>query len=298
MKKQIIIAAIILLVSASAGIFFYACQKDEAVKTTSSTYCATCEAENAEKVLPDIDELIAQTGIDIYALSEKEYIKKISDAIMPVLNTKFEKVQNFSQAKSIEAEMSVLTKIEDLAERIKVANEAGLYEEVLALSEQLFALVSQIEGFSFDNDIVMEPYTFNGTDFQLPVTYMENKQIQAEEIETLVSTSFPQYQTLSQPLKTQVLASAISISVTSSMSMAKTAQTNPYEECVKAAKKEYIAWCATAEALFLAALPLCARPHVLVCVGIAYAGRAADIASATIGLKRDIELCQYKYKNN
>jgi hypothetical protein len=290
MKKQIIIAAIVLLVSASAGIFFYACQKDEAVKTTSNTYCATCEAENAEKVLPDIDELIAQTGIDIYALSEKDFVQDYMSATNQHLISHIES-QQFMQAKSKQIDETDLKTMDDLLTKMRLFGSNGNNKEFFSLAEQFFSLVEKI-GILKSENLELQDWEFDGHVYKLPYRFIEQEQEQAQEFVANLTTAYPQFTLIQPAVQQQVLYTTFSICNTNSALAIPKTQKDKQKTCSQIRNEAY----AKASAVYATSLTLCilssgvATPIASgICVAVAVGIFVWDMADADVAFERCIK---------
>ena len=123
-----------------------------------------------------IEELMASTGIDIYALSELKEVKEVATKQLQMMNAFAVVTTEHSNAKGGELTEEKVIQLENLGKSINAAHAAGNDYEVLRLYESLCAICMTIDGFMPSMKISgLQTFTFD-TDkatLELPLAYME-----------------------------------------------------------------------------------------------------------------------------
>jgi len=212
------ISLIVLLIIGIAAIgFLYSCEKDkEEAKNDNQTQVVSNSPPKDYKAY--IEDLIATTGIDIYALSELDGVKKLAEKNLNMIS-RLEKSSTkgeLTEAKAI--------RIKNLATTAQAKYDAGDYGAVLTLFESLCEICATIDGFMFDvNEYGMQTITYdpNMPAVRLPLAQMEAERLQVTRLREEISIVSPQFVSLPQPVQAEVLSAAMYISSESLSSAAK-----------------------------------------------------------------------------
>jgi len=214
-KKIGLIALLITGISVIG--FLYSCDKDE---KNNDNQTVTQTATNSS---PDKDydayvkNLMAKTGIDIYALSELGEVKKRADKNVKMVDRIDKQRSSTKICYTWEAsDDEKLIKLEKLNIAIQAKYDAGDYNAVLVLYDSLCAIVRTIDGFIFNynNEYGMQTFSFDPNQpekNELSLVRMEATRVEATRLMTEVTAASPQFATLAQPVQAEVLGAAVAV---------------------------------------------------------------------------------------
>ncbi len=282
-RKTLELSLVLVLVG-----IFSACQKKDGEQITNNVIS---ESSNETKQL-DVEELISKTGIDIYELSELEGIQEITIKQRMIINA-FMKVSELHERGAITEDK--LTQIQNLTTQMQILYEDGNDYEVLRLYEQLCSVLISIDGFVFDvNEQGLQTFTYSQDkpNLQLPIAQMYKEQNNAELLICEIEETNPNFSSLPETTKIEVMAAAIYVNMSNNevVSKAAVSQTLRCEQV----NNDYAVNMAIATATFEAALLGWAATVVaaMPCVAIASASYAASAAWVTYVWKRDSKNCE------
>ena len=294
--NKIKIISVIVAVFVITATIFWACSKDN--------QDTTFQAPNDYLEEIDIDKLMAETGIDIYALSELPAIQELSDITSKQVELAYNQVEladkGLNSSKKIAFTLEVADQIKRLTKEINAAKykgeTTGDYSTFFTVAEQLYALVGSIEGFTIiTNENGFKTVEFDGEEYNLPI----------EQIDVARSYSFaiveavPQIQSFPVDVQTRVVAASIMVNMERNSFFMKAAQNpNSLEQCKADARKEHNINMALSTGAFIAEGLLCGATgyFAIICaikVFSDYTDRSADIKKL---LYARIEDCNKLYK--
>jgi hypothetical protein len=281
MKKNFLITAIFLTVFA---VFFIACEKDENELNDNT---------DTSEVVKDlsIEELIAETGINIYELSKLDGIKKIASNQLRTINavTKTLSTTKEGDAESLD---EILNQMLELSDLIILASNQGNFDIVFQLYEQLYELLLPFDIHSvglINYELQEFICDVNNQSYQLPIEQLEVECENAIALTNEIKTLYPEFALLPEATKIDVMAAAIYVKIKDNEILIKA----PEPDCRTIAKNNYAVNMAVATATFQAALIGCAFTIVGVgpCIAIAGASYAAATAVATYQYNQAIKNC-------
>jgi hypothetical protein len=295
MKRNLKLFTVLLAVLLAGESIFYACQKEEIKnQTVNNTETVECiETETVEYVEKDyeiqIEELMTNTGIDIYKLSELDEVKTVADKQLRIINEATAMVQTKGELTE-----DKLTQLQNIAKAINNASATGNNYEVLRLYESLCILCKTINGFIIDlNQYGLQTFTYdpNKASLQLPIVWMEVEKTTALTLIKAIETQTPNFTTLTVPVQVQVVAATISTAVLRSITATKGFST--VADCEHEAKLQYAISMGVATAGYQASLMNCAfaGPGAPACVAVASAAYAVTIAVTTWQYNRALRKC-------
>ena len=282
--KILTISLVVTLVVASVSIF-YACEKE---KITDNLPGPTTNNSMVKDYDAYIEELIASTGIDIYALSQLEEVQKVADKQLRMMNAATATLQTKGELTE-----EKLIQMQNLGNAINAAYKAGNDYEVLRLYESLCAIFMTIDGFIPDMKVSgVQTFTYdpNKVPIQIPLTYMQTQQVAAVALVGAVQATTPQFTTLAPPVQTQVVAATVFVSAQRTMMAAKGYST---EDCQRQAHQAYNETIGVAYGTFIVALGICAATAAGAPVCAAAAAASFGVAAALAGfqLNRALRRC-------
>lgn len=239
----------------------------------------------------DVEELIAETGINVYELCELDGIQKIASNQMRVINavSKATSTNTKGDAGLLD---ETLDQMSELADLIIVACNQGDFDAVFQWYEQLCELLTPLNIHIIDvNNYELQEFIYAETNrsYQLPIEQLEVEQENAIALINEIETLYPEFTSLPEATKIDVMAVAIYEEIKDNELLIKAQE----PDCKTIAKNNYAASMALNTATFQAALIVCAATAVGVplCVGVAGATYAAATALATHQYNQAIKNC-------
>ena len=296
--RTIKITTAIIVVLTIAATIFWACSKDNQ-DTTPQVFNDTPEWDI------DIDKLMAETGIDIYALSELPALQKVSESVVLQSELAYQQAllsdKQINSSKKTPLTSEILAKLEGLSREIEIAytngNVTGNYTKFYTLYEQFYAIIASIDEFTiYTDENGLQMIEHAGKKFYLPVEQMVAQRTDAIAAVEVITNVAPQFPSLSVSTQTQVVAACISLNVGRSLNFMKTAyDPKAFEECIDKAYNEWYKERSQNKAAYLLAMSLCVGPQILI-LG-PYNFYQYSLADARAENTRNLksEICRQKY---
>ena len=232
MKRNIKLFTAIFAVALVAGAsIFYACEKEQAI-----IHYPVEEEPSSKSLTALVDELMSTTGIDIYELSMFDEVGKV--AAVPIMALDMALLEGKDMKGEVTEEK--LTQLQNLEKAIQTACASGNEEEALKLYESFCKICMTIDGFIFStNNQGLQTFEYDHTKVpvQLPLAQMESLRTDYLLMEKAVEVRIPQYTSLTPTVQSQVLSTAIAVSVMRSPGIAKAQQTPA--QCRQAALESF-----------------------------------------------------------
>lgn len=281
MKRSKLFTLLLVVTLATIATLFHACQKDE----------ITNNSDIAEFIEKDydayIEELMANTGIDVYELSKLDEVQKTSNKQLALMNTTaamFDIKGDWTE--------EILYQLQDLANAIDAAYVAGDEDEVFRLFESFCAICMTIDGFIFEmNEYGVQTFTYNPNQapILIPALFIEAEMRDAALLIEEVENNYPLYSTLPVLTQKEVLAAALFVNVLNNI------ETKNYSvsDCEKAAQADYAIAMAGCIVGLEIAMHGCifSGPTVGACIATAFAGYGVAVGFATWGYRRALKRC-------
>lgn len=204
----------------------------------------------------DVEELIAETGINIYELCELDCIQKVASNQMRVINavSKATSTNTKGDAGLLD---ETLDQMSELADLIIVACNQGDFDAVFQWYEQLCELLTPLNIHIIDvNNYELQEFIYaeNNRSYQLPIEQLEVEQENAIVLINEIETLYPEFTSLPEATKIDVMAAAIYEEIKDNELLIKAQE----PDCKTIAKNNYAASMAVSTATFQAALIGCA----------------------------------------
>ena len=286
--NKIKITSVIVAVFAIAATIFWACSKDN--------QDTTFQAPNDYLEEIDIDKLMAETGIDIYALSELSSLQEAS--IMPTRQVEALAYGKFDNKKVLTD--ALVTEVSILNDAIQNAVRKNDYDTFFKLFEQLYTLTESIDGISFTSHSTgLQVVEVDTNKYNFPVTHIENNVKLSNAILGEITVAAPTFPTLSVNTQVQVISACLSLNVGRNLNFMKTASSGPknFAECKKQATNQLVWDIAGNTAVLIATSALCAGTlwFILACEGAATAAYIRECVKDNRTCDIAIENCRYKF---
>ena len=291
-KLNIKLVATLLIVAVVASItIFYACTKEKEKIITPTHHEATVEAKDYESY---IEELIAETGIDIYKLSELDEVQKVADKQIRMMNAFTATTSEQLHTKGVAFTDAKATQIQNLATSIETEYAAGNYGKVMVLYESLCNLCRSIDGFMFGVDeygLQTVTYDPDKEPVQLPINYIQAEQATAVAMVKAIETANPQISTLPLQVRTEIVSATLYVGVKSTMMMTKQYSV---EDCKKRAGYLLTASLTGLTVLYIAGAAFCTGTLLAVaaCEAVAFASYMSGVSSERSLYNARVRLCE------
>lgn len=276
MKKNVIFVVITTIVLATIMIFV-GCEKKDGNKDIVSSGSSN-DVEfyyNQEDYDVYIENLMAETGIDIYEISKLDVVQRMVDKHINMTNALSAEMMHTKNTISNDK----LAQIHDLSMEIEAEYEAGNYDKVYVLYETFCSICITIDGFYLNiNEYGLQTITYdpNKDPVRIPVDWMEMEQNNAAELINTIEGRYSQFNTLPEPTKIDVVAAAMYVNIQQNTITTK-AMTNPggnddLSKCINDANSTRDVEFAKADASFGVSLLSCGLmvefPYLAVACGI------------------------------
>ena len=283
MKKIIFIITIAIAAVCS----FTGCEKDEEVQyNRAASYSLEMLQQMTEEEYDSyVQNLISETGIDIYKLSKIQPVKKLISQTINSFN-----VMSCSQTPKSELTESQVSRLQILADSIQLYYSHDDEYHALLLYQEFCSICSNITGFSLNfDDSGIQTITFDGNIINYPVAYLQNDIDQAHDVIDSINNVYPEYSTLSPSVQKEILAATIAVQIRNDLSQQKDISNR--EACLKAARDDLAISLSAATASYEVALIGCAASSVAApgCVALASAVYGSSCAVSWWLYKRAIK---------
>lgn len=300
--KRIIIALSFLIIASFA---FQGCEKEKVVSNplTDTTIVSLDMLMNMseEEYSSYLDNLIQQTGIDIYQLGESEAFSKANSKVKYSLNILNQDVES----KSMQPHGGTLTeeKIEQmqvLFDSISYYINQGMESEALLLYNDFCSICNTIDGFVLNSsEYGVQTISFDDNTIPYPSLFMQEQVNLANNCIEETSNRFPSYKSLSDEKQIEVLSAIHSVNILKDINNETADEKSPYveDECIKEAKRMYALSMGLATAAYQAGLIYCAFTSVVpaaaaTCIAFESALYGVACASASYQFYRAKKNCE------
>ena len=282
--NKIKIISVIVAVFVITATIFWACSKDNK-ETTPQVFNDTPEWDI------DIDKLMAETGIDIYALSELPILQEVSEISIKQVESSIN--AKFNGKGKLTDEM--LAELIDLQKKIEIASNKADSSAFLPLLEKFCTLLNSIDGISILNDKNgFQTVKYDDKVYSLPLNEMNRHTELSIATIAAITIAAPVFPNLSINTQEQVLTACISLNVSRSFVSMKAAPSHTtYEQCMQQAKLKFTGTMAAAEATYISRAIKCGGN--LWCQGGMLALFGVATGFAVNDLWKDEDYCALKY---
>jgi len=298
--KQIKIISVIIVVLTISATIFWACSKDNQ-DTTPQVFNDTPEWDI------DIDKLMAETGIDIYAISELPALQKVSESVVLQSELAYQQAllsdKQISLSKKTPLTSEMTAEINRLFKEIEIAyangNATGNFTKFYTLYEQHYAIFSSIDEFTtYTDENGLQMIEYEKKKYYLPVEQIMTQRTDAIAAVEVITTEVPQFPNLSVSTQRQVVAACISLNVTRSLNFMKTAyDPKKFEECVDVAYEQYYKTLASNKSDYTISVLGCVStgPFIMFCGAYHYSKHQTANTNALETRNLKTEICRQKY---
>lgn len=241
-----------------------------------------------------LNNLIQQTGIDVYKISKSEALTKVLDKTMisfKVLNESTHLKSPLPYAETLTEEK--IEQLRLLAENMDAYYSQGDEYNTLLLYVDFCSICNTIDGFTFNtSNYGVQTIDFDENSITYPTVFLQEEVDNAASWINEISEKYPVYKTLPEDKQQEILAASATIKIKQEISERK--YYSEYDDCKEEAVNMFALSMGAATACYETALIGCAFTVVGApgCIAIASSTYAVACAVAAYQYHRAIKRCE------
>lgn len=278
MKKITILAFLAIF----TGLLFSRCEKKE-TSTTQSSYIEEKKDLEIDTFEIYVSNLIKETGIDIYSLSNLEELSPIVNRIDKIIDRCI--VQNEKNGSS-SSEM-----VQYYYDRMTFFYNNGDNLSTLLYYDSLCAYCQSVYSFLFDNDLDAYYIPEINNTLYLPIMQMNTMQAEINDLYLAISKQSDDFSSINTDKQNEVMKATICINL-----FQEDGKYYSVSDCEKKARRNLVLRLTAYTVAYTAAAALCSGSTIaiLACEALAYGSYLSAVSDAMTIYNYDMYMCQHQ----